>query len=427
MSDFRLLLARCAAACLLLGLSTVSHALNVGCDWLPQPWDTETSNNGYLDSHASYYLALLPSSPGPDTEIIIEGTYPQVRYFSFQVSSGYSFSNLVDQISDAKIYPEEGGSPNPNPAALPPSNGYTNHYRLTIKFIDPPAEREPNTLYAGARTGALPQITFRRYLANPGVSVEDPADLPTLTYVGPKGTIPLSQTPEQSACKALNNYFKLVLGTGVIVNPVVYPSPTPVFTPIFFIKLIPYPNADSPYLEALTSQVSDMVVVRVKLPVTPVLPPGTNTPEARYWSICQNERFSTANVACIADSEAVAQADGYSMFVISPDAKRPPLATTDNGYNWMPWGSSYNAYVAMRETLPAPDFPGSYSIANQYWWKPMSQTIPGYEPESTYCDLATFNANAAIGGETLIQACRAAYVGQAARNSSKTPAALARH
>ena len=403
----------CIALC--AGFSSAAQAANtllkVGCPWFSMPISTQTYNTGYLDSHASYFVATLPTAPSADTQIIVEGSYPQVRYFSFQLSRAYSFSNLVDQLADADLTPVEGGAPNADPAALPDSNNYQNHYRVTIRFADPPAVREPNTLYAGtpAEQTNFPQVIFRRYLGNPGYDVLSRDDLPSLTYVGPLGTINFNNTPDAQACKVLQNALNNSQASKWAYNP--FPAlPTAVFTPVWFIDAIPYPNADSAYLQALPStKYAPLVVIRVKLPVTPLLPPETNTPDVRYWSICQYELHSTAMVGCLADTEVTAQADGYAVFVISPPAQRPALATQDAGYNWIDWGDQPDAYVALREILPSPGFLGSYQLANNTFWLPLKTTIGDFAPQSTYCDPATFAANATAGGQPLIDACRSAY------------------
>lgn len=141
-----------------------------------------------------------------------------MRYFSFQLTLSRTYWNLLDQIPDAELYSEEGGAPNPNPAVVQESHGNTDHYRIVIKFQTKPAVRENNTLYAGLPTGnGIPQIVFRRYLANAGHSVLDTADRPVLTYVGPLGTIPLTQTPDAKTRIGLDKV--LVQSSGNALNP----------------------------------------------------------------------------------------------------------------------------------------------------------------------------------------------------------------
>lgn len=394
------------AALLLIPAAHAATNLNVGCSWFSTPFTTDTYNVGYMDTHASYYVAALPTTPTSDTEIIVEGRFPAVRYFSFQLTLSRTYSNLLDQIPDAELYSEEGGAPNPNPAVVPESHGNTDHYRIVIKFQPKPAVRENNTLYAGLPTGnGIPQIVFRRYLADAGHTVLDTADLPALTYVGPLGTIPLTQTPDAKTCIGLDKV--LVQSSGNAVNPA-RPSPWVHFSPVWYVANVPYPNADSDYLQSLPStKYGEMVVIRAKPPITPVPPPATVVPEVRYWSICQNVLRDTSTVACLADPDILSGSDGYATFVVS--ATRPAQATAELGYNWLPWGTAANGYIPLRETLPSPDFGGSYAKATSQYWLPLSTTLGDYAPQITYCDSATFAANAAAGGAALFKACQTAH------------------
>jgi hypothetical protein len=390
--------------------------LNVGCSWFPTPFSQASNSPGYIDVNASYFVATLPTSPTPDTQIIIEGQYPQVRYFSFETARAYSFFSAIDQIADAELIPEEGGVPNANPASIPNSNNYQDHYKITVLFQHPPKDhRPPNTVYVGesrADTPTPPQIVMRQYLpnANSGYSNLDPALLPTLTYVGPLGTIPLTATPDTTACATLQKEFSyLATQGGIFLNPLPA-SPVAFIAPVFYGSALPYPNQDTAYLESLTSAAyGDMVVVRVKVPTTPATAKNGRPPEVRYWSICQNYLHKTFAVDCLSDSDVVAADDGYTTIVISPTEKRPPLASTQYGYNWMAWGDQPSACSPIREILPAPNFKGSYQNSVDQWWLPLKVSLGSHAPEISYCDSATFNTYAPQGGLTLMKNCRAAH------------------
>ena len=391
--------------------SRATELLKVGCPWTSSAVNEQTHNFGFPDTHANYVLALLPTNPTPDTTITISGSYPQVRYFSFQIDDGSGFDNLVDQLPDADLIPVEGGTPDSNPAALPDTGGYSYHYRITVRFEDAPAQREPNTLYAGATQDAYSKkILFRLYLPNPGVNAAGGVPLPTLTYDGPWGHVDLDQTPDGRRCTIIDERYGNIhqLPAFFAVS-----SRVPRFKPVYSIQSVPFPNADAHYLRSAPGEsYADMVVVRAKTPTTPALPPAVVAdPDVRYWSICQNGLSSGAVFGCLADTEVVTQSDGYFVTVISPPDKRPAEATADQGYNWLPWGDESDALVALRQILPNPAFPGDYehAIAAKFL-EPISQSLGVWAPEITYCDAATFSANAAAGGETLIQACRAAYL-----------------
>jgi hypothetical protein len=395
-----------AAAQPALTLPTVP--LQVGCPWIPEAIGAGDQNSGYPDKNGTYSMAALPSYPAASSVLIIKGQYPQVRYFSFQIADRDENTPPDDQIADWNLIPDEGGTLETNPAQLPPSNGYTDHYMITVRFENVPAVREPNTLYAGVPTdpNQIKQLLMRNYLGNPGTDKFGNTPLPSLTLVTPTGTFDLNNTPDARACAAYKTSWTQ---TQAVFIPLGAPRKL-IFFPSTGGGLVLYPNGDTHYIGALIKQtVGDMIVLRSKAPSYPPVPPlVVSDPNVRYWSVCQNEEQTTASVACIADRDIVQGSDGYFTVVVSTPAKQPAAATPANGYNWITWGDSFDALLVLRQILPSPTFPGNYQFAIDNPSAPLSETIGEWAPDITYCDEATFAANAASGSVAVMAACHEA-------------------
>ena len=394
-------------------LSTV----RVGCPWTPDQ-EEQNRDTGYRDAKAVYFTAQLPVDPGPDTYYEIEGRFPKARYFSFQTYDGVRIGNFIDSLPDARV-PPLGLDPAmtavptlpANPAVLPDSGGYTYTYKLRMVYDNPPArdaDRAPGTLYArrGTQRGAVvKQLGYRVYLPNPGARATGDVGLPTITYVGPLGRIQLENTPDTNACASARASASATGGTPGLSSG----KRRPAFQALDG-SFVVYPNGDAYYLQAdVSTRYGEMIVVRAKAPVVPLLPPLLEAnPDVRYWSACHYD-LRTSNIAsCVSDRDAVLQADGYYTFVMSPPDKRPATATAAAGYNWMVWGASTEGRFGLRQILPSADFAGNYARARAAPLKPLDQTLGEWAPQISYCDVTTFDAVSGQGGEALMAACKLA-------------------
>jgi len=422
-----------SAASVLLGLGILGFGLapypvsamtlDVGCPWVPEAVNVSTHNLGYPDEAANYSVAVLPTAPAPGATVLIRGTYPQIRYFSFQIDDGVQLGNLTDQIADAMLISMQGYGPNANPADLPIAAiaAPSDQYQITIKFEAPPSDasqRQPNTLYAGASSTENvhnKQLVMRMYLPNPGADTFGDTPLPDLIYQTPGGPIDLNDTTDQAKCLMMTAAWNQidwlwVPGTGL---------PNPVFTPVVGGAEVAgvYPNGDSNYLRAVaSSKYAPMLVVRAMAPSFPPLPPMTSdNTDARYWSLCEDQLNTTKNVGCLVDRDMTLQSDGTFTAVISSDTGQPATANSANGYNWLNWGPTSDVFVVMRQILPRPDFAGNYQLAINAPNEPVSATLGLWAPDITYCDPTTFDANAAAGGAAVMAACKASYAAETAK------------
>ena len=426
MNKLALIHSRIAALAVLAGLLLAgpvhaSYPLSVGCPWYPKPINKYTKNIGYLDAYATYPSADLPDAAERDgVTVTVHGTFPKIAYFSFQMADGFKLGNLYDQIADWQLISDQGIGPGADPAALPPArmNGDNQTYTLTIRFEDlpqPPAVRQPNTLYAGAHKTSFHtrELVMRLYLPDAGADPLGDVPLPTLTYNGPKGTIDFNDTPDMTTCYALFAGISVVdtLVVPAVASPVLWFAPVSVLDRTFGL----YPNGDSNYLRAQPSlRYGPLVVVHSRAPSFPQPPPAAEVtdPQVRYWSLCQNQLINTRNVDCIADRDMLIQDDGTFTAVISPPAQRPSTADAAHGINWLDWGPSQSAFVVIRQILASPGFAGDYAKAVAQPFTPVKDTLGDWAPEITYCDQATFDAHSAEGGTAVFEACKAAFPGR---------------
>lgn len=395
---------------------TGAAGVHYGCPWLSGN-DAGSNNTGYVDTQATYRTANIPVSPPAGAVIRVHGQFPKARYLSFQTYDGFRPGNTIDRLPDAWILPDQGGTLDPNPAALPQTNGYTYTYTFEVRFEavpKPPLQRARNVLYAGvgSDSGALSkQIGLRIYYPNTPGDKLGGVPLPDLTYVGPDGReIDLNRnSPDQPSCNATAyaEQYNIVFPTAAVgqgQSKVAFRPVTAADSAQF------YPNPDSSYLRAQIGRgYDDLILVRQLAQKTPVLPPlVASTPDTRYWSVCMYQVFTSAVTGCIADTQMSLQPDGSYVTVISVPEKRPAFAYPQYHYNWLPFGTQNVGLVLLRQILVRPGFDGDYARAVANPTTPVSQTLGIWAPQITYCDAVTFAANAASGGAAAFSACKLA-------------------
>jgi len=395
---------------------TGAVGVKYGCDWLVGN-DASTNNTGYLDTQATYRTANIPISVPTGAYIRVHGQFPKARYFGYQTYDGFRPGNVIDSLPDALILPDQGGSLNPNPAVLPDSNGYTNTFTFEVRFEDvpvPPQTRAQNVIYAGnssSRGAVSKQLGFRIYYPNTAGDKLAGVPLASLTYVGPDGgEINLNtSSPDKASCNftATIEKFNVVFPTATIGQG----QSKVAFRPIASADTAQfYPNPDSTYLRAQVGKnYGDLILVRQLAQHTPVLPPTVvPDPDVRYWSVCMYSVLNSAVTGCIADTQMTVQQDNYYTTVISVPSKRPALAYPVAGYNWLPFGDQGIGLILLRQILSKPSFTGNYAQAVAAPNTPVTETLGVWAPVITYCDAATFAANAGSGGKVVFDACKSA-------------------
>lgn len=412
-----------------------------GCSWT-KVFDPAVDNLAFPDTSANYWLALVPN-PGPLGRVRIHGAVPDVRYYAF--NSYDAASSPYDAIADFEIAPEPPGrTPFLGPVqvdrSIPPGAAYA----VELVFGEVPETRAPNTVYSAelASIGgvALPNtqmamLLYRTYL--PKGDNTGGAGLPEIRLQTAEGAELSLGTGDR--CSALVKQVATAAGLATVTGalsdsglpplPPQLPSPPgatspPAFTVFYGIPVglqnagVPVPDTladgssagffstrSSRYAYAFFSRNhGGLFIVRGKAP-SHVDGAAAGEPQLRYWSLCQNE-FTTQRVfGCVADHEAVLDAEGYYHVVVSDGDVRPAEADAAHGYSWLPWGPFYDAEFIVRNMLPSSAYPQAFqniprgtdpvSIAGEYF------------PVATYCD-PTFFAQAARAGPpaTVFAACQ---------------------
>ena len=394
--------------------STAEPLLSASCAWLFSA-DPGLVNVFFPDKDAQYWTALLPAIPG--AEYIVEGRYPDARYFSYNSYDALFRPQSV--ITDFQIDPlVPGQNPFVSSNATPGGD-----YRLTIRLEDKPEQPEPNTLYAGGfppdpqdgLPSAVVPVLYRTYVAEGDDTGK--VGLPQISLAAPGAEEPPIGF---SRCQLLN--------TPVVdqINDLITDLPNPL--PVPGINLIPFsepeprfrkfyglPNllatlieiglpVDLPLSEnvqsdegAFLSNINNAYVfsqysrdkgnsyiLRAKAPRHQPSE-GGDPAQVRYWSLCTNNFVTTRYVACLRDEEIPLDEDGFFTLVVSDSNNRPDNVTDENHIAWLPWGAIYvDSVLIYRHMLPDPDF--AQSVQAIEFGQDERQSMGEFFPETVYCD-----------------------------------------
>jgi len=355
--------------------------------------DNEQLNFAYPDSSVSYWIAVY-NLPPDGAQITFEHRFPHSRFMS--LTSYLSTGATVDQLTDREIVPANGAT---NPFAEGnPRNDPHRLFSVTVKSAELPAAPGPTTeniLYDGTADTTVPRVlVYRNYVSDDGTDSTGNAGLPRVTLHMADGSI----VQGEEACEILNIPFQPsaflfpedtyaeLRATDPSQNPPVLRAQytrefqwrcsfdgdcsdtPPRESPLF-------PNKDNATLYGfLSRKYGEVLVFRGKIPETPKTFEGGNgvfmEGELRYWSICQNEYYSTKGKGCLFDEQVSINDDGFYTIVTSRPEDRPDNATEECGVGFIPWpddGDGFgivegreshtdDAYLIVRNTLPSADF-----------------------------------------------------------------------
>ncbi len=365
------------------------------CAW-PGELGRQFLNVAYPDAAATYFG--MPYRVPPGGKLVIHGTYPFTRYFSYSL---YDLTAApTGNLYDTEIQPDPG-SVNPflNPQA--PTNLAQRQYTVEI---DPEAvPGTPNTI-AGNPNG-IGIVIYRVYVPDTEGAFQGGVPLPTVAVEDANGTRqPLGPcTPDQQA------HFRQVLEELLArVSPVpigprardeLCPCPDTQFVPSGPLAQHLFPNPNNKYLCIITDwSPGRILVLRAKAPTFPNTRAGeplTKPSQLRFWSISSAEfKIPFPVVDGKADFQMVVGADGYFTVVVSKPEDRPSNATEANGINWLPWGdTSVPGIIIFRNMLPSPDFHQAVQDAPRGSTPEQTRTIMGpYYPTAAYSDKARFES-----------------------------------
>lgn len=409
---------RCLAALLAVAFAAPAGARAqdaVGCSW-PVLGNSDTLNVAFPDEAARYWLAVLPSGPGV-TRLMITGAYPQARYFSFHA---YDASQRpVGAIADFELAPDAGST---NPYVDGPGPG-PHAYTAYVQFADEPATPAPNTFYTGA-ANPVAALIYRIYVPDDPASEQGSVPLPTIAVERIDGSAQIvelgpCQLASPSAGGSVNEtinqttfpnsaprpapwiraedppFFERAGGPGAALEDDV--PPNPVTDPLFEGDAASFlSNTHNAYVRgSFARRYGDVFVVRAKAPTFPDTRAGeqvaVSQAQLRYWSVCMNEFATQRFVKCIADYQAVIDADGFVTFVVADPEDRPANADAAHGINFLPWpGAYYDGLLLYRHMLPSPDF--AEAIQRQPVATPITTEMGHYGLVARYCARATIEA-----------------------------------
>ena len=423
----------------------ISAPAGLGCGWQLVS-DINTTNVAFPDESAQYWVALMPHLP--QTKLRIDGRYPAVRYFSFNVYD--PLLRPVDAVADFELAPDEGHS-NPFADDAVAAGG---QYTAWVEFGAKPENPPINTIYSG-ETGvggnAVPNplgtaVFYRTYVPDEGFGFEGGVELPVLTLVGPEGEtelVPFTQCDEPLLPNlggvlpdpGINDLLLTIdfpEELGVIRFPTAtYPPGTRVFYGLgptavnILSNALPVPlppeveenvplgdgggflsNIHNAYTSTTFSRNDgNIFLLRGRAPsFTDSLSLVGGVEDLRFWSVCQNEFVTQRYVACMADHQAVVDEQGFFTVVVSDEADRPATAIEANHINWLPWGPFPDGLLIYRHMLPSAHF--SQAIQNVPKGTAPADIMGDYLAVGAYCKRETFEA-AGTSAEAVFDACLA--------------------
>jgi hypothetical protein len=337
------------------------------CSWPFEVTGRGLTNVATPDTNATYWV--MPLDTRRWKTVIIDGEYPEARFFNYTVYE--SDGTLVDSRVDSSISPNPG-SENPFAVRVDPrshKNTYTVHISRNAGGSD---------LHLGQ--SRLEFLVYRVYAPDKTFDRTGGADVPEVTLESfDGGTRKLRSCPFADAESSLANLIILLRVNGftdaanflqgVLMTanqlrfgpgscPSGQPAPAVVGFEVATLGADFFPNRETTYLETsgFCFQPNKALVVKGRAPVFPdtynfgsIFDPAPPFPEdsviqARYWSMCNNDRkLPYPVVACQPDFATKIVPDQHNpaiytyTYVVSADPA-PPAWLPDNA-TWLPWGA----------------------------------------------------------------------------------------
>jgi hypothetical protein len=408
------------------------------CAWPIEASPLGAGNFTSPDTYARYWW--MPFQADGEASMIIEGSYPNARYFSFVVYNQDKEypevpGTIADHLYDAQIAPDPG-SVNP----FVPTTGHgrrvqpTGDGTYTIEITGgKPKTWSENTMFVESD---FVWVLFRLYVPDEGSGPTGGVPLPRIWLKPDRGNDQLldlcSPVNDRSVVHTfLNTLFPPELDLiwpegGNSVPPtdrLWFGAPTEVPPRLF-------PNPDNKYIMMLPGpyQADRVIVVHGKAPSfpgtfdgAPVWKParGFHSVQMRYWSACHNDFVLPVSVVGCTTDFATSRQGGYYTIVISNDMVRPDWLPPN--ITWLPWGDGaaipgsgdpdqIPKLFFFRNMLPAENFPYSIQEAKkkkgctfdfQLPYVPKREDVDAagmciqssmgdYYPVAAWCDRSTF-------------------------------------
>lgn len=391
------------------------------CGWILETAGKGATNVAYPDTDATYWT--MPFDTTRWRAMVIEGEYPEARFFSFvtYVAKG----SEVDSIHDVDIDPNPGST---NPFRRGP-DGKRHKYTVTIS-------KDLTTAPNHVRLGDTPLawVIYRIYVHDASVDEKGGVALPRVLLIAQDGSVhPVPPCPFKKPAVQLLFLLLELRANGFIADAdywqtKFYQGDDGGFTPdsncqpqeqvVFWIPENTggyFPNPGNKYIAApaLCFYPDRVLVVRGKAGVFPDTHNGGPIWEPaipgkiklRYWSMCNNLQQSPYPVvSCAADWATRLDDNGFYTYVLGA-GDAPSWLPADA--TWVPWGvKKLPNIMIFRNMLPKASFGKSVQAAiaagcvvnNQPDSVPprtdivtagecAQQVMGDYYPNAAYCDL----------------------------------------
>lgn len=339
------------------------------CAW-PIITNSESVNVAYPDTDSTYWTT--PYRVEPDTKIVVNGTYVNSRFMSFNAYDStfgsFSVNGVQGALIDYQIAPD-AGSVNPwQQPTTAAARAATTGRKFTVTLQSDVPSQIPNTIPiapTGTAAGSIGFLLMRVYLPKNGDY--SAVKLPNISLVTSSGTTtikPCAAKTQRAPTKANKNVppaakaaLKQLIGkardggnpdtgsgpcTGSACPPDLQFSRAMAATTNSV-----FPNSASAYVSAIFQpNPKAVVLVRGLAPTTPALvPPGTEPlpwPSSRfqlqYFSMCNNiyrkpwpviiNNLPSGNqeLGCRADNETKLDRQGRYTYVVASQAQKQAVS-----------------------------------------------------------------------------------------------------
>jgi hypothetical protein len=401
------------------------------CAW-PVVTDPEQANVAYPDTAATYWTTPYRVEPG--TRLVVNGSYPDARFFSFNAYDStfgdFTVDGVPGALYDYQIDPK-AGSVNPWQHRGGARAGAAGRFRVTLQSSVPADRRNVMPIApAGTTAGTVGFLVMRVYL--PAGDDFSAVQLPRITVVSGSGTTTITpcrsgqRTPigtananlPADATAALRQAAKRMRSAGRADSFGGEPCRGSACPPdLRFARASAattdsvFPNSASAYVSALFRPDSKRVVlVRAHAPRTPALvPPGTEplpwpTPkyQLQYFSLCNNIYRkpwpviinqlpgNQTDPGCRADNQTALDAHGRFTYVVAAQAQAAAVSRWP-GVTFVPTSvkdSRFREVLILRNMLSSSRFVHSALNAPENMSpQGAAQAMGRYYPRAVSCPL----------------------------------------
>lgn len=346
--------------------------------------------NLWPDTQSTYFLSQLNMPAG--SSLTFRGEFPRARYFKFALyrAEQNTFVSIGEDLAGKHIVPDTGST---NPFVVGNSRlADQRSYTVRLIAVDPPtnpADRVPNTLYAG-RSGGLLQMVMRIYMPDQGQDGAGwgPSDQPSRARGLPSYDGTLADGTKLDAADVVRQFVRpMTENTKQPMNdsqwidlvnakdndPTLDPATAPAPSNPKWVKYwtLPYsiigafktPEARTkiPYQAAmdgggdpstqylltfLSRKFGPVYVMRGRMPTFPDTFAGTDgrglsiMPDAQtqYWSLVSGEAAPSGQIVDgLTDLQVPLDSERNYTIVVSRREDRPKNATPENGIAWLEW------------------------------------------------------------------------------------------